>query len=235
MRQRLVFPVCCALIGGAVTAQDLTETDTPVRAELPPVEEQTVEASASLDALKLVQDYMASVNSLRASFIQEAPNGTLTRGTLHMARPGKIRFDFKDDVPFLVVADGKTLNFVDYEIGQVTRWPVKDTPMLALLGNGLDLAAVNARIDAAPLGRADQLALTASHPEQPEMGQITLFFDRTPDGAAPLRLSQWIVRDGKGGLTSVLLSAEETNVVIDNDLWTFEDPRGLSKRRRGRR
>lgn len=107
--------------------------------------------------------------------------------------------------------------------------------MLALLGNGLDLAAVNARIDAAPLGRADQLALTASHPEQPEMGQITLFFDRTPDGAVPLRLSQWIVRDGQGGLTSVLLSSEETNVVIDSDLWTFEDPRGLSKRRRTRR
>jgi outer membrane lipoprotein-sorting protein len=230
-----MFSVSCALFSGLLAAQDLNEPMESVQAELPPLEEQSVEPSGALEALSQVQAYMAAVESLKADFMQEAPNGTLTRGTLYMARPGKVRFDFKDDVPFLVVADGKTLNFVDYEVGQVTRWPVKDTPMLALLGDGLDLAAVNARIDAAPLGRADQLALTASHPDQPEMGQITLFFDRTPDAPVPLRLSQWIVRDGQGGLTSVYLSGEEINPPMAASLWEFEDPRGLAKRRRNRR
>jgi outer membrane lipoprotein-sorting protein len=237
MRKALVLSLVFAGISLHVGAQDIQPppSESAQTSDMPPLKEESIDAPNSLEALSLVQAYMGAIKSMKADFVQEAPNGSLTGGTLYMARPGKIRFDFNGDVPFLVVADGKTLNFVDYEIGQVTRWPVKDTPMLALLGDGLDLGAVNARIDAAPLGRTGQLALTASHPDQPEMGQITLFFDRTPDAETPLRLTQWIVRDGQGGLTSVHISGEETNVQLAESLWAFDDPRGLAKRRRTRR
>ncbi len=202
---------------------------------LPPVEEQVIEENSSLKALRLVQDYMRDVRSLKSSFLQRAPDNSLTRGTLYMQRPGKIRFDFKDDVPFLVVADGKTLNFVDYEIGQVQKWPVKDTPLLAIIGKGFDLASVNAHIERAPEGMTGLLSLSANDPDRPEMGQITVYFEETPGQTVGLRLIKWVVVDGQGQATLVEIYDQEINPTLANSLWTFKDPRGLAKRRRTRR
>jgi len=202
---------------------------------LPPLEEQVVEEHASLKALKLVQNYMTSVRSLKANFLQRAPGNNLSRGTLYMERPGRIRFDFKDEIPFLVVADGKTINFVDYEIGQVQKWPVKDTPMLAIIGEGFDLASVNAHIEIAPGGIENLLALAASDPDRPEMGQITVYFEQTPEQKQSLSLLSWVVVDATGQATTVEIYDQDINPKLAGNLWTFDDPRGLAKRRRTRR
>lgn len=200
--------------------------------DLPPLEEQTITEDTSLKALRQVQTYMDTVKSLTAKFMQRAPGGDITTGTLSMARPGKVRFDYENDVPFLVVADGKTLNFIDYEIGQVTKWPVKDTPLRALLGGSTDLSSVNAHIEVAPGGLAGLLALHARDVDNPELGQISIYFEESDDGAAPLRLRSWVVEDAQGQLTVVELSDAQANVDLADSLWQFDDPRGLAKRRR---
>lgn len=238
MRNAWMFGVALALIPVGAEAQDGTTASTDQQVagpQLPPVEEHTVEASESLKALKLVQDYMGTVKSLKGSFVQRAPNGNLSRGTLYMARPGRVRFDYKDDIPFLVVADGKTINFVDYEIGQVQKWPVKDTPLNAIVGEGFDLASINAHIQVAPEGITDLLALHANDPDRPEMGQITVYFQRTPEQDQSLRLLSWAVIDGQGQVTTVEIFDQEINLALAGDLWKFDDPRGVSKRRRTRR
>jgi len=202
---------------------------------LPPLEEQTIAENTSLKALGMVQTYMDTVKSLEAQFVQRAPDGGLTRGKLSLARPGRVRFDYTEDVPFLVVADGKTLNFIDYEIGQVTRWPVKDTPLRALLGGSTDLSSIGANIEQAPGGLEGLVALHASDPDKPELGQISVYFEETPVGAvAPLRLLSWAVTDAQGQITTVEVSDGQVNVALDDKLWEFDDPRGLAKRRRPR-
>lgn len=201
---------------------------------LPPLEEQTIEENTSLKALQKVQSYMDTVKSLEAQFIQRAPDGGLTRGKLSLARPGRVRFDYDDNIPFLVVADGKTLNFIDYEIGQVTRWPVKDTPLRALLGGSTDLATIGANIEVAPGGLKGLLALHASDPDKPELGHITVYFEETPREAHALKLLSWAVTDAQGQLTTVELSEDQVNVDLSDSLWQFDDPRGLARRRRAR-
>ena len=226
-----------------ITATILTATlataSFAVQDALPPLEEQVIEEQSSLKALKLVQDYMADVKSLKASFLQRAPGNNLSRGTLYMERPGRIRFDFKDDIPFLVVADGKSINFVDYEIGQVQKWPVKDTPMLAIIGEGFDLASVNAHIEIAPGGIENLLSLAARDPDRPELGEITVYFEQTAAtgaaGTPSLSLLSWVVLDATGKATTVEIYDQEINPELAPSLWTFKDPRGLSKRRRTRR
>lgn len=203
--------------------------------DLPPLEEQTVDESPNLRAFSAVQAYMQTVQSLTADFVQTAPDGGVARGTLYMARPGKIRFDYKDDIPFLVVADGKTLNFIDYEIGQVTKWPVKDTPLRALLGQSTDLASIQSHIEVAPRGLEGLVALTAKDPEKPEAGQVTLYFEEAPDLPGGLKLLSWVVLDAQDKITSVELSQQSVNMELADSLWAFEDPRGIAKRRRNRR
>lgn len=220
---RLMASIVFLIAAGVVSAQD---------GGLPPLEEQTIAEDKNLKALRQVQTYMEKVQSMEATFMQRAPGGNITKGTLSMARPGKVRFDYDDDVPFLVVADGKTLNFIDYEIGQVTRWPVKDTPLRALLGSSTDLSSVSAQIEVAPGGMEGLLALHARDADNPELGQISIYFEEGASNEAPLRLRSWVVEDAQGQLTVVELSDAQVNVDLKDSLWQFEDPRGLAKRRR---
>ena len=202
---------------------------------LPPLEEQTIDESGSLKALRQVQTYMDEVTSLEASFMQRAPNGNVANGKLYLERPGFIRFDYTDTTPFLIVGDGKTLNFVDYEIGQVSKWPIKKTPLRALLGGSVDLASLAASIEVEPAGVPGMLALSARDVENPEQGEITLYFKQEPAAPSGLQLISWSVVDAKGELTYVELSDQQVNTQLAASLWQFEDPRGLAKRRRTRR
>lgn len=226
MRKMLVIGMLLGVVAPISFAQDKV---------LPPLEEQTVEENTSLKALRSVQVYMETVQSLEADFVQRAPNGNLARGTLYMERPGHIRFDYKDDIPFLVVADGKTLNFIDYEIGQITKWPVKDTPLRALLGNSTDLASINAHVEAEPSGLKGLIALAARDADKLELGEITVYFEEAPDLPGGLKLLSWVVLDAKGEITTVELSRQEANIELASSLWDFEDPRASAKRRRPRR
>lgn len=203
-------------------------------APLPPLEEQTITEDTSLKALGLVQTYMDTVQSLEAEFIQYAPDGGVAKGKLSLARPGRVRFDYEDGIPFLVVADGKTLNFIDYEIGQVTRWPVSDTPLRALLGGSTDLASIGANIELAPFDNPELVALHAVDVEKPELGHITVYFQQQPYVDQKLRLLRWDVTDAQGQITSVELLDSKINVELAEKLWEFDDPRGLARRRRPR-
>ena len=39
----------------------------------------------------------------------------------------------------LIVADGRALNFIDYEVGQQQRWPIGNSPLSVLLNPNRDL------------------------------------------------------------------------------------------------
>ncbi|WP_020398589.1 LolA family protein [Kordiimonas gwangyangensis] len=227
MRFGVMFSLMMALSLPAAAQQKVED-------ELPPLEEKVLPGDQNLRALGDIQDYMKAVTSIKAKFRQHSPNGTVAEGTLYLERPGYIRFDYTDDTPFLVVADGKTLNFVDYEIGQVSKWPVKDTPLRALLGNSVDLAALGAHIELEPAGAKGVIALTAQDNDRPELGTITLYFRKINDTKGGLQLTSWAVVDAEDRVTYVEIRDPQINVDIEDKLWTFEDPRGLSKRRRVR-
>lgn len=201
---------------------------------LPPLEEATMEEDPTFAAFKAVERYFHETESLKAGFVQHAPSGEITSGMVYLSRPGRIRFDYAGDVPFLVVADGDSLNLIDYEVGQVTRWPVNDTPLRLLLGRDVDLARLGAHVEAAPGGDERIVAVHARDEERPELGAITIFFEKLAGEAGKLGLKSWLVTDAQGQETYVELVDTVLNPALDKKLWTFEDPRGLAKRRRTR-
>lgn len=205
-------------------------------APLPPLEDQGMIETVDplLIVLERVQAYLASLDSFKARFRQMNPGGTQAMGTLYLQQPGRIRFDYDGDTPFLVVADGEVLSFVDYEVGQVTRWPVNDTPLKLFLSDTPDLSALNAQIQLNPAGLTDHVGLRASDPANPDQGVITVFFKLLDGDSRDMELVSWVVEDGQGRITVVELTEGEANPDLDKALWTFKDPRGLAKRRRAR-
>ena len=76
---------------------------------------------------------LRAISTLQADFVQTDRNGQRVKGVLTLKQPGKIRFEYEKGVNMLLVADGKALTVVDYDVKQVQRWPIKNSPLGALL------------------------------------------------------------------------------------------------------
>ncbi len=184
-------------------------------------------AAAPVDAATLadVERALAATTTMTADFSQTAANGQVARGTMILKRPGRIRFDYAGKKPYLVVSNGRTLSFVDYQVSQVSQWPVRSTPLGVLLDPEADLARVARLLPEAQSPLPGQVAVLAEDPKKPELGRIVFFL--TPDKAAPggLRLTGWRVTDAQNNLTTVQLSNIRTNIAVAESGFGFKDPR----------
>lgn len=174
-------------------------------------------------SLQAVERFLNGVKTMTAAFVQVAPDGALSHGRFYLERPGKVRFEYSDETPILIVGDGKILNFIDYEVGQVTRWPISDTPLALLVADQIAFGS-NVEISAAgPGGLAGLTSVTAFDPAKPEQGTLTMIFSGA--GASGLTLVAWEVIDAQGALTRITLEGYTLNGPLQKSLWTFDDPR----------
>ncbi len=157
---------------------------------------------------------------MTAGFTQTAATGATLTGKLFLARPGKIRFQY-DKAPLLVVADGKRLSVVDYEVAQVSQWPIRSTPLGVLLDGDADLAKfahVSGQVD-------NGVLVEARDPRHPEYGAITLTFARDPAAPGGLTLTGWTALDAQNNRTEIALKDVRYNVAVAGSSFAFRDPR----------
>ena len=144
--------------------------------------------------------------------------------------PGKIRFQYQKDVPLLIVGDGSRLTMIDYQVKQVQSWPVKNSPLGALLDPERDLSKYAKVI---PTGSDEVLSVEVKDPKRPEYGTITMVFVR--DGSAPagLRLRGWVALDSQNNRTRIDLSNQKFNVAVADSAFKWTDPRPKQRGRAG--
>jgi outer membrane lipoprotein-sorting protein len=178
-------------------------------------------ASKSAD-LELVKAHLRAADSMTADFSQTDSKGRSQSGTLQLQRPGKIRFQYGHGVNVVLVADGRKLTFVDYDVGQKSSWDLAKTPLGTLLSPNPDLDRI-ARI--VPSGDPNVVVLRAMDPSHNEYGKLILAFLR--DGSAPggLRLYGWTAVDAQGKQTIVRLTNQHYNVGIPAGAFTYAEPR----------
>lgn len=172
--------------------------------------------------LAAVSAHLKALQTMTASFSQTSQAGQTLTGTLTLARPGKIRFQYQPSVPLLVVSDGRALTMVDYQVRQVSRWPIRNTPLGVLLDPERDPSRF-ARV--LPSGDPGRLLVRARDPKHPEYGTITMAFTRVSGAPAGLRLDGWTVLDAQNNQTTVRLSDQRFNVPISPNAFKFTDPR----------
>lgn len=176
----------------------------------------------SANALSSVQSHLKATSSMTADFVQTDRNGQRLSGKLTLKRPGKIRFQYQKDVPLLIVGDGSRLTMIDYQVKQVQSWPVKNSPLGALLDPDRDLTKYAKVV---PTGSNDVLSVEVKDPKRPEYGTITMVFIR--DGSAPggLRLRGWVALDSQNNRTRIDLSNQKFNVAVADSAFKWTDPR----------
>ena len=178
------------------------------------------DASPATD-LRAVETHLAQTQSLVSGFTQTDGKGRQLSGTLSLKRPGRIRFEYGRGANMLLVGNGKTLSFVDYEVGQKSSWPVAKSPLSVLLSAKPDLGRI-ARI--VPSNDPRVLVVRARDARRPEFGTLVLAFMKAPGAPAGLRLEGWTAIDAQNKRTTVKLDGQRYNVAIPAGAFTYREP-----------
>ena len=172
--------------------------------------------------LNRVNAYIRAVTSMTADFSQTDRNGQTLTGQLTLKQPGKIRFQYQKGVPLLIVGDGKALAMIDYEVRQVQRWPIGNSPLGALLDPNKDLSKYGKVV---PTGDPSILSVEARDPKRPEYGTITMIFRRDAASPAGLQLYGWVALDSQNNRTAIRLSNQRYGVPVADSAFRWTDPR----------
>lgn len=180
----------------------------PVLAEAP----ATLSPQDQAD-LSRVEAYLNSLKSLRAHFMQVAPNGGISEGTAWMERPGRMRFQYDPPAPFLLLASSGTLTFHDASLQQTSNISLSRTPLGILLAEHVTLSGA---VTVTGMARQPgQLQVTVVRTENPGDGSLTLVFTDQP-----LALRQWTVVDAQRRETRVTLYNLQLGGTFDPMLFT---------------
>jgi outer membrane lipoprotein-sorting protein len=181
-----------------------------------------VPVAAQTDGMAAVSTHLKSVTSMTASFSQTDRKGKTLNGQLSLKRPGKIRFQYQQGVPILIVADGNALIFVDYQVKQVQRWPIGNTPLNVLLNPNRDLREI-ARI--VPNADPRIVIVEVIDKKRPEYGIISLAFTKNESSPGGLLLQGWSAIDAQKNRTTIRLSNQRFNMAISDQAFKWRDPR----------
>lgn len=175
-------------------------------------------AAESPDMAK-VRAHLSNVQSMTANFVQTDARGRSAAGTLQLKKPGRVRFQYGSG-DLLLVANGKTLTFIDYQVGQKSSWPLGRTPLGVLLSGSPDLKG------RAQVIKSDDPRVVVVRARDPaQFGSIVLAFLRTPSAPGGLMLRGWTAIDAQNKRTTVKLSNQRYNVAVPAGAFTYAEPK----------
>jgi len=188
-----------------------------------PAEAASASKAAQLDtAVKALR----AISTMKADFVQTDRSGQRVSGTLTLKRPGRIRFQYEKSVPMLIVGDGSALTMIDYEVRQVQRWPIKNSPLGALLDPSRDVSRYGSVQET---GNPNVISIQVKDTSHPEYGVITLIFTRKASAPTGWELVHWVALDSQNQLTRIQLSNQRYGVPVSDKDFRWVDPRPRKK------
>jgi len=177
-------------------------------------------ALAQADTLDQVVGALRGISTMKADFVQTDRTGQSVNGVLTLKNPGRIRFAYAGN-DLLIVSNGRSLTMVDYEVNQVERWPIGNSPLGALLDPKRDVKRYGRLV---PTQNPNVLSIEVKDPRKPEYGTITLVFVRNGSAPGGLELTSWVALDAQNKRTTVRLSNHRYGMAVPDSTFTFRDP-----------
>ncbi len=166
-----------------------------------------------------ISAYLTNLRTLIGEFKQVAPDGSRTQGEFYLMRPGKLRFEYADPSPILLVADGRSVIVRDRNLATQDEVLISQTPLRFLLADRVDLLR-DTNIVAV---YGDNIFNTVVIEESQIMRgnyRVMLMFD-----AQRGQLKQWVVTDPQGQDTTVAVFNLDTTTKPDPDLFRIDHTR----------
>ena len=164
-----------------------------------------------------IEQYINSIRTLQARFVQNNPNGSIVQGTLYVRRPGRMRFQYDAPSQLKIVADGTQVTLWDPQTRDFGQWPIGWTAASFLVREPFKLSG---DITVESLQRTgDGLQVTMTQTRKPQDGKIIVRLAENP-----LSLLGWTIIDNRGNRVAVSLSNVQTGLQLADSLFKYDGP-----------
>jgi outer membrane lipoprotein-sorting protein len=180
-------------------------------------------SQADMTDLDRVEAYLNEAVTMKARFLQVAPNGGTSEGSFYLSRPGKMRLEYDPPVPILVISDGSWLIYHDKELDQTSWLGLDSTPAGILVRRNVKLRGEDVTVTGVQR-QPGVLVISVVQTKDPAAGEMSLIFT-----TQPFQLRQWRIRDGQGQITTVSLFETRQGVNLDPKLFEFVDQKFFKK------
>jgi outer membrane lipoprotein-sorting protein len=174
----------------------------------------TPEESADV---RRIEDYLNGIKTMQARFTQINPDGSSAQGTLHIQRPGSLRFDYDPPDSYLIVANGVWFIYIDRELQQVSHIPLRQTLAWFLVRDPISLT------DGVSITRFERgpgtMRVSFVKSDEPESGSVTFALSDHP-----LQLKSWSITDPQRQDTRVTIDSPKFGLALDPELFRFIAP-----------
>ena len=172
--------------------------------------------------IRQVEQSLSATQSMTANFVQTDARNRSIAGTLQLKRPGKIRFEYGGGANMLMVANGKSLTFIDYDVGQKSSWPIGKSPLSVLLSPNPELRRIARTL---PTSDPRVVLLRARDGRRPEFGTLILAFVKSSSAPGGLLLEGWTAIDAQNKRTTVKLANQRFNVAVPESAFSYAEPK----------
>ncbi len=178
------------------------------------------------DDLSKIENYLNNMQTLEASFVQMASNGTTSEGKLYISKPSKIRMEYAPPTSVLIVGNGDYVVFNDKELDQITNIDYEDIPATMILSNKIKIDNKNLKVVDFYKDNGTT-SVTLEYAKSTDVGPITLVFSNYP-----FELKQWKIIDPQSIEVTLSLYDAQKDVKLDDELFKFAKTQKRNKRRR---
>jgi outer membrane lipoprotein-sorting protein len=167
-------------------------------------------------SLNQISSYLNKFTTAKGGFTQINGDGTISTGTIYIRRPGRIRFEYAPPDKTLVLASAGTVAIFDSKSNTAPeQYPLKRTPLGIILQKNVNLARAKMVVGHTSDGKTT--TVVAQDPEHPDYGQIRLLFTSNP-----IELRQWVIVDGTGGETTLVLNELDKGMKLPARLFNID-------------
>ncbi len=165
-----------------------------------------------------VENYVNSIKTLQARFVQSNPNGTAVQGTLYIRRPGRMRFEYDPPSKLKIVSDGWQVTMWDPATRDFGQWPIGWTAASFLVKEPFKLSG-DLAVQSIDHNSDGFLQLTVVQTRKPQEGKVIVRF-----AEKPLTLRGWSIVDGRGNKVDVALTDLQTGMQLADSLFKYDGP-----------
>jgi len=180
-----------------------------------------VPAVAQDDRIDQAVAALRAITTMRADFSQTDRSGQVVRGVLTWKSPGRVRFEYERSVNMLVVSNGRSLTMIDYDVAQMQRWPISNSPLGALLDPRGDVKRYGKLL---PTSNPNVISVEFKDAKKPEYPTITMIFVRNAAAPGGFELNSWVALDAQNKRTTVRLSNQRYGISVPDSTFNFRDP-----------
>ena len=165
-----------------------------------------------------IENYINSIRTLEARFVQSNPNGSILQGTLYVRRPGRMRFQYDPPSQLKIVADGTQVTMWDPATHDFGQWPIGWTAASFLVKEPLKLSG-DLTVQSLTRNADGLIEATIVQTRKPQEGKVIVRFAENP-----LALRGWSIVDNRGNKVDVALTQVQTGVQLADSLFKYDGP-----------